>query len=137
MPPITPTPIGIKQFFTTLLADYLGKYKYPNGYVTPAIYIGNPPNNIVAEGLEVILPLMPDQDTYLIAANFYKETNYEIYLIQRSGVNQIPNAVEAITSYCWKTKGYFVPQLEPNSSFVSYRLQISINQLIESLAYVG
>lgn len=137
MPTITPTPLGLKQFFSTLLADYLGTYTYTNGYVEPAIHVGNPPNSVVATGLEVILPMLPDRDSNLIAATRYQEDLYDIYLIQRSGANHIPAAVEAITSYCWKSRGFYIPQIEPNISYVCYNLKISVIQLVESVASVG
>lgn len=42
-----------------LLKDLLGTYRYKNNYISPAIHISQPTEDIECKGLEVILPIMP------------------------------------------------------------------------------
>lgn len=68
------TPVQLTAALKVLLADVLGTYNLPGMPSLPAIYLGNPPSDWTASGLEVIVSTDPDFDN---TALYGPESNLE------------------------------------------------------------
>lgn len=83
--------LGVTRNPTTkkvLTFGLVGKYTYPtNNFVDAAINIGDPPNNIKVEGLEVIIDF-PNTEASANTDRYVQVTEkFTIRLLQRSGEN--------------------------------------------------
>jgi hypothetical protein len=103
-----------------VLEDLLGVAKYPNNFNRPAIFVGNPPNNINVEGLVVILPLFPNVDkSQHLSNSIYRKDNWKIILEQRKGctATTFAEACHRMTTYFHNANLVY---LEQNSIVGSY-----------------
>jgi hypothetical protein len=85
------------------LQDLLGTYTYPNGYTRPAISVGNPQNNLKVSGLEIVLPMLPENEKSIWLSNtIYYEDCWDIRLLQRDGCDN-----ETFLEACNRLRRYF------------------------------
>lgn len=116
------TALRVKQYVEEFLADQLGTYTTSDGYSYHAVSVGNPPDNVTAEGIEVIVPLFPDvegkwNDTYV-----HRKDTWDLLVVQRSGYN-LPEAVSRLmASRFIHPRGVYVPQNDTVGSYPMYRL---------------
>lgn len=54
------TPAALRTALAGLLSDQLGTYTLPNDATVDAIYVGEPPSDWTASGLEVVIAIDPD-----------------------------------------------------------------------------
>lgn len=95
----------------------LGTYTYENNWQIPAITIGNPGNVVKAEGLEVVIPLMPATDEGGMSEEVDQVQRWDVLLVQRDPAPlqspALPEAVERLSalfnfSFQGRVSGAFV-----------------------------
>ena len=102
------------------LTGVLGVATYSNGFVRPAIFIGNPPNGITITGLSIILPIVPITDkAQHLSDTILKRDRWKIILEKREGctASQFQTACDRLTTFFHNTNLVY---LEQNSQLGSY-----------------
>jgi hypothetical protein len=121
----------LRQVLIDQLGTRIGTYTWETGTVTPAIAVGNPPNNITVNGLEFILPLLPRVISSVRAGfTMRTEEEYSILIYQHSlgadSYEALFLAVEELLAVFFNATGYDIPQSTiPNSRF-GYCLKVKI-----------
>ena len=104
--------------------NLLGTYQYPSGYEMSAIAVGNTPNSVTVQGLEVFIPLVGDtvRSTWT-GAYKHLEQEWNIILIQRDteGSPTLPFGVDRLQRYFWRSRGVYTPQDDILGSYPQYR----------------
>lgn len=85
------TPAQLRARLAALLASQLGTYAMPNGGTIPAIYVGEPPANWTASGLEVRIEPLANVGVQFVHSGVGIQVEYPIRLIPR-------NATHALTA---------------------------------------
>jgi hypothetical protein len=115
------TPATLRAALATLLAAQLGTYRLPNGTTTPAIYVGNPPSDWVATGLEVIIEPVPDLALSRVHAGVGVGREFRVTLIPRSATT-VQAAVERIVR-AYETS---TPRLVPTNERLGITQQVTL-----------
>lgn len=72
----------------TLLTDLLGEFKRPGTSSIPAIYVGEPPSEFVASGLECNIKRLPRMNLSPLQNNEAElRRTFEVRLIEHSGTD--------------------------------------------------
>lgn len=83
--------------------NLLGTYTYENDVVLPAITVGNPGGVIKAEGLEVVIPLMPSTSDVGMTDEINRVARWDITLLQRDPVPlrspTLPDAIDRLNPF--------------------------------------
>lgn len=67
------------------LKDIVGTYTYKNGYKIAAIAVGKTPEDVSCDGLEVIVPMIPDLvDSEITSTNIIELQKWKILLLDRA-----------------------------------------------------
>lgn len=92
------TPAQLRSRLVALLADQLGTYKPPGTSTTfPAIYVGEPPSDWTASGLEARIGPVPDfHNTPLQNAEHNLEETLLVRLVQHPGSNNLTTATRRV-----------------------------------------
>lgn len=53
------TPFNLRELILEANEIHIGEYTYEGGVILPAISVGNPPNNIQVDGIEVVISKVP------------------------------------------------------------------------------
>ncbi len=86
-----------------LLFDELGTYTYTNNFQTKAIAIGRTPEDIKCQGLEVIIPKLPDLiSSERTSSNIVEKLKWKIFIYDRNDtivdINKLLNKLKNISS---------------------------------------
>lgn len=116
------TAAALRAELAVLLADHLGSYTTPQGDTVPAIYVGDPPADWQATGLEVRIEPMPDYALERVhtGAAFWRD--FQVRLVPRSGSAQA--ALEAILKRYETTDPLAIPANEGLGILKQFTLKI-------------
>jgi len=94
------TPVQLTAALKALLVNLLGTYAAPGLPSTSAIYLGNPPSDWTATGLEVIVSLDPDFDnTALYGPESNLEQTHIVRLVAHGPVPLAPAVTRIVRKY--------------------------------------
>lgn len=94
-----------------LLHPVLGKYTYSNGFVTSSIAIGSTPEDIVCEGLEIIVPLLPDViNSEVTSTNIVEKLKWKILVYDRGKGSQLKQALSLLKTLSASSTYIFIPK---------------------------
>lgn len=109
----------------------VGKYTYPNGFTDAAIAIGNPPTEIKAEGLEVIINPFEVKESLFTDPLVHTEEIIRISLIQRD-VKKTNILFQARHRFkrlgLWKYRDFYVPPSDIVQNFPAYNIVFSYRE---------
>ena len=127
----------LKNKIETGLSDVIGTYTYSNGYSRSAIAVGNPPNELKVEGLEVILPLMPEGTGVWLSDSILSKDNWTIYLIQREGctAQDFVTACTRMKRFFYNANFNFIPQSETIGTYNQFVISYSHTDLETTYTY--
>lgn len=127
------TPRILQEIIKEVLVDELGTYTYCNGdFTVPAVSIGNPPNDVSVEGLEVILPIFPDIQIMQTGILTCQEEMWDIVLIERAGgAGKIFQAIPKLVEIFYCGRGYYNRQMDAVGEYEMYRLEVKIESVID------
>lgn len=117
------TPAELRTALATLLSAQLGTYKMPNAATTPAIYVGEPPSDWIATGLEVRIEPLADLDVQYVHAGEGIGLEYRVVLIPRNATNAL-TALKRIVQRFDATSPRTVPANERLGILQQYTLTI-------------
>jgi hypothetical protein len=117
------TPTQLRAALATLLSAQLGTYKLPNGLTTPAIYVGEPPADWIATGLEVRIEPLADLDVQFVHAGEGIGLEYRVVLIPRSATHAL-TAIRRVVQRFDTTPPRTVPANERLGILQQYTLTI-------------
>lgn len=133
------TPRILQEIVKETLIDEIGTYVYCNGdFTTPAVSIGNPPNDVSVEGLEVILPMFPDIRLQQTGRHEHQEQYWDICLIERAGgEGKIFQAVPKLLSLFYCARGYYHRQEDTVGTYEKYRIEFKIETLTDRFGLIS
>lgn len=133
------TPRLLQEMVKAVLEDELGTYTYCNGdFTTPAVSIGNPPNDISVEGLEVIVPMFHDFRSQQVGGLTHQEQWWDICLIERvGGQGKIFQAVPKLMDLFYCARGYYHRQMDAVGEYEKYRIEFKIESLTDRVNLSG
>lgn len=117
------TPAELRAALATLLSTQLGTYALPNGGTTPAIYVGEPPADWVASGLEVRIEPLADLDVQFVHSGEGIGLEYRVTLIPRNATHAL-TAVQRVVQRFDTTTPRTVPANERLGILTQYTLTI-------------
>jgi hypothetical protein len=117
------TPAQLRAAIAALLATQLGTFKLPNGTTTPAVYVGDPPPDWIATGLEVRIEPLAEFDVTPTHAGEGIALEYRVALIPRSATNVV-TAVRRLVQRFNTTAPRVVPANERLGILQQYTLTI-------------
>ena len=88
------TPAELRAALVTRLSGLLGTYARPGTSTTPAIYVGEPPSDWLATGLEARVEPHPDLDLTRVHSGTRLTREYRVRLIDRGAASA--NALTAV-----------------------------------------
>ena len=133
------TPRILQEIIIAVLECEIGTYRYNDGtFTTSAVSIGNPPNDVTVEGLEVILPIFPDTKVQQTGVLTHQCQVWDIVLIERvGGSGKIFQAIPKLLDLFYCAQGYYHRQEDTVGSYEYYRLEFKIESLTERLNLSG
>jgi hypothetical protein len=117
------TPTQLRAALAALLATQLGTFKLPNGTTTPAIYVGEPPSDWIATGLEVRIEPLADLDVQYVHSGAGIGLEYRVTLIPRNALHALA-AVRRVVQRFDTTTPRTVPANERLGILQQYTLTI-------------
>jgi hypothetical protein len=117
------TPTQLRAALAALLATQLGTFKLPNGTTTPAIYVGEPPSDWIATGLEVRIEPLADLDVQFVHSGEGIGLEYRVTLIPRSAQHALA-AVRRVVQRFDTTTPRTIPANERLGILQQYTLTI-------------
>lgn len=122
------TPRILQEILKAVLEDEIGTYTYcDSNFTTEAISIGNPPNDVSVDGLEVIIPIYPDVYSEQNGRFTGAEQYWDICLIERlGGSGKIFQAVPKLLDLFYCAKGYYSRQQDAVGEYEMYRVEFKI-----------
>ncbi len=126
----------LRQILIDQVGTSVGTYPWENGSVTPAIAVGNPPNNIKVGGIEIILPLLP-RIISSVRTSFDVRTleEYTIHIYQHdessAGYEQFYLLVTNLFGAFFNMTGYDIPKSSIPDSRLGYCMKLRIDNCYE------
>jgi hypothetical protein len=117
------TPAQLRARLLTLLAAQLGTYKTTNGSTTPAIYVGEPPSDWRATGLEVRIEPLPELDLAFVHQGVGVGLQHRVTLIPRNATHA-STAVQRVVRAFDTTTPRTIPANEALGVLQQYTLTI-------------
>jgi hypothetical protein len=121
------TPAELKNQIQSVLPTQLGKYTYSNGFTTPAIAVGQVPNEIEVTGIEIIIPNFPTIPESLQAGDtfIHRQERWVIEIVNHgSDKANFYTVIDRLMRYFPRSRGVNVPQSNPLNSLPRYQLTI-------------
>ncbi len=133
------TPRILQEIIKATLEEELGTYTYCNGgFQIEAVSIGNPPNDVSVEGLEVILPIFPDLQMTQTGVMTSTQEVWDIVLIERlGGEGKIFAAVPKLLALFYCARGYYNRQMDAVGEYEYYRLEVKIESITSRFGLVS
>lgn len=111
------TAVEWKNALLQVVGEYVGTYTFNSGgteFYDPAITIGNPPNDQVVCGIEIVIPSYPRiADQYHTCAHVFSKQCWEIKFIQREPDSKgyvLPLVQDRLSRYFDDCSGIFMQQ---------------------------
>lgn len=111
------TAVEWKTSLLQIVGEYVGTYTYNSGgteFYDPAISIGNPPNDLVVCGVEIVIPSYPRiADQYHAGKVSFQKQCWEIKFIQREPDSKgyvLPLIQDRLAIYFHESAGIFMQQ---------------------------
>lgn len=106
------TPAQLRARLAALLSAQLGQYRRPNGAAVPALWVGEPPHDYVASGLEVRIEPIPEYDLTRVHQGIGIGREYQVRFIPHEGTTTTQAAVERVLHALDTTNPTTIPQSE-------------------------
>ena len=117
------TPATLRAALAARLGDLLGTYALPGGATTPALYVGEPPSNWIASGLEVIIEPLAGLDVTFVHSGVGISLEYRVTLIPRNATHAL-TAIQRVVQAFDTTTPRTVPANERLGILQQYTLTI-------------
>ena len=118
------TPGELRVILANLLAPYLGEFALPGGATVPAIFVGEPPADWTATGLECNIQAVPATDQRPAWLRGLTTRTHRVRLISHGSPTEMGAAVEAVLARWSDARATEIPGNEALGILSQYSIDI-------------